>query len=213
MDGVGGPPWNEEDARVRRQAVSYALQNLRLGDVLSMSDDAVGAVGPWSAEVACASNLFLTLMHILVGVVALLTPFLMPWWTLKWALGFIPMALLAFALFGDCPLTLLESAFAQPCEAKYGAGATLLPNVPLTEDEAKNRSPAFARMFQTNFIRRFAYWAWGARLSASDCRGIMMLVWGVTYIMFLARSGDVERGLHVVGRVMNAMCTATPPTC
>lgn len=202
-------PWNEE-GRARRQAVSSAIRNLRLGDVLSMSDDAVGGVNPWAAEVACASNLALTLLHILVGVAALLTPFLMPWWALKWALGFIPMAMLAFALFGDCPLTLLESSFARPCEAKYGARASLLPNVPLTRDEAKDRSPAFARVFQTNFIRRFAYWAGGARLSASDCRGIMMLVWGVTYIMFLARSGDVERGFQALAGAAAAMRSPTP---
>lgn len=188
----------------RRAALLDALRDLRVGDVFLPEEEA-GEVVHGAAEIACAGNLALTFFHIMLGVGAVLAPFLLPWWALKWALGFIPMALLAFALFGDCPLTLAESAMAAQCATKYGDRGSVLPPVPLTPDEARNRSPAFAAAFQTNFIRRFAFWALGARLSASDCRGIMMVLWGVTYLMFLVRSGDISRGCRAFARVVAGM--------
>lgn len=147
------------------------------------------AVSTLGAAIACGTHLFIIITHIVFVAVVLLVSAAAPPPVLPWLLGFLPLVLVLYLLFGECPLTTLEYVSQETC-ATHFTPVEWLPSLDPEwgEEVYGNRQSTPHR----HFFRRFVHGVTGWTLTEADVAVLMVCAWWVCYGIMMVRCGHVS---------------------
>lgn len=151
------------------------------------------------ALVMCGVEWATIMLHIALVVFVTIAPLVVPTSLVPWLIGFFPVVLLLYAMFGECPVTSAEKFARRQCRQQFPSFPDILPAISVNEPADDTMATDTAM----HFFRRVVYATTGLVLEERDVMICIVIAWMYMYGVFLWRCGHVAHAFRVSKVIMH----------